>query len=88
MIKHITNNEICNSSRERNGTKEKRTNSYNLNQKYIFEQIELNKYSNPKALNFENHFYDLFNIEPIKDETIEKDEKLYNLDKDIDVWDD
>ena len=86
MIKHITNNEICNTMRDRSGSKG-RTTSYDLNTKYIQEHIELNKYSNPKALNFDHHFYELFNIEPVKFETIEKNEEYYNLDKDDNVWD-
>ena len=53
-----------------------------MNHQYILEQIELNKYSNPKTLNFDNHFIELFKIEPVI-ETV--NESLYDLD--IDIWD-
>ena len=55
---------------------------HQLNHHYILEQIELNKYSNPKTLNFDNHFIELFKIEPVI-ETV--NESLYDLD--IDIWD-
>ena len=55
---------------------------HQLNHQYILEQIELNKYSNPKSLNFNNHFLQMFNIEPVI-ETV--NESLYDLD--IDIWD-
>ncbi len=56
---------------------------HQLNHQYILEQIELNKYSNPKILNFDNHFIDLLKIEPVNIETV--NESLYDLD--IDIWD-
>ena len=67
-------------SRERNGKNKIRI--YNLNHQYILEQIELNKYSNPKSLNFNNHFIELFKIEPVN---IEINDSMYDLD--IDIWD-
>ena len=81
MIKNITNNELINDARERNGKKQIRT--YHLNQQYINEQIELNKYSNPNTLNFDNHFIDMFKIESNNKEV---NEQYYELD--IDIWDD
>ena len=81
MIKNITNNELINDARERNGKKQIRT--YHLNQQYINEQIELNKYSNPNTLNFDNHFIELFKIESINKQV---NEQYYELD--IDIWDD
>ena len=81
MIKNICNSDIINSDRERDGKTKIRI--YNLNQQYILEQIELNKYSNPKTLNFDNHFIELFKIEPVNIETV--NESLYDLD--IDIWD-
>ena len=80
MIKNICNNELIGDCRERNGKNKIRI--YNLNQKYILEQIELNKYSNPKTLNFDGHYIQMFNIEPIN---IEINDSLYDLD--IDIWD-
>ena len=64
-----------------NGKKQIRT--YHLNQQYINEQIELNKYSNPNTLNFDNHFIDMFKIESNNKEV---NEQYYELD--IDIWDD
>ena len=58
-----------------------------MNTKYIQEHLELDKYSNPKALNFDKHLIELFNIVPVKVETIEKNEKNYDLDKDLNIWD-
>ena len=81
MIKNITNNELISYTRERSGKKQIR--NYNLNHKYILEQIELNKYSNPKTLNFDNHFIESFKIEPVNIEPV--NESLYDLD--IDIWD-
>ena len=46
MIKNICNSEVIGDCRERNGKNKIRI--YNLNQQYINEQSELNKYSNPK----------------------------------------
>ena len=80
MIKNITNSELIGDCRERNGKNKIRI--YNLNQLYILEQIELNKYSNPKTLNFNNHFIELFKIEPIIEEV---DDSKFDLD--IDIWD-
>ena len=60
MIKNICNSDIIYDSRERNGKNKIRI--YNLNNLYILEQIELNKYSNPKILNFDNHFFGLFQL--------------------------
>jgi hypothetical protein len=81
MIKNICNSDIICDSRERDGKKQIRV--YNLNHQYILEQIELNKYSNPKTLNFDHHFIELFKIEPVNIETV--NESLYDLD--IDIWD-
>ena len=78
MIKNICNSDIICDSRERDGKKQIRI--YNLNQQYILEQIELNKYSNPKTLNFNNHFIQMFNIEPVN---IEINDSMYDLDIDI-----
>ena len=80
MIKNITNCELINSERERDGKKQ--IMKHQLNHQYILEQIELNKYSNPKILNFDNHFIELFKIEPVNIETV--NESLYDLD--IDIW--
>ena len=80
MIKNITNNELINSVRERDGKKQLMT--YHLIQKYLLEQIELNKYSNPKSLNFDNHFIDLLKIEYVD---IEINDLMFDLD--IDIWD-
>ena len=87
MIKNITDNEMINITRERSGSG-KRAQNYELNINYIQEQIELNKYQNPKALQFDDHILQLFNIEPVRIETIERDEKLSDLDKTIDVFED
>ena len=81
MIKNICNSDVINSERERDGKKQ--IMKHQLNHNYILEQIELNKYSNPKTLNFNNHFIQMFNIEPVNIETI--NESLYDLD--IDIWD-
>ncbi len=54
---------IINSVRESGGKKQ--IMKYQLNHHFILEQIELNKYSNPKTLNFDNHFIQMFNIEPV-----------------------
>ena len=81
MIKNITNCELINSVRERDG--KNKIMIHQLNHPYILEQIELNKYSNPKTLNFDNHFIELFKIEPVNIETV--NESLYDLD--IDIWD-
>ena len=66
LIKNITNSDIICDSRERDGKKQVRI--YNINQQYINEQIELNKYSNPKTLNFDNHYIEVFKIEPVIEE--------------------
>ena len=81
MIKNITNNELINDARERNGKNKVRI--YNLNQQYMDEQIELNKYSNPNRLNFDNHFIDMFKIESVINLV---NEQYFELDNDI--WDD
>ena len=81
MIKNITNSELINSVRERDG--KNKIMIHQLNHHYILEQIELNKYSNPKILNFDNHFIELFKIEPVNIETV--NESLYDLD--IHIWD-
>jgi hypothetical protein len=81
MIKNITNSELIGDCRERNGKNKIRV--YNLNQQYILEQIELNKYSNPKTLNIDNHFIELFKIEPVNIETV--NDSMFDLD--IDIWD-
>ncbi len=60
----------------------KKVRIYNINQQYINEQIELNKYSNPKTLNFDNHYIELFKIEPVN---IEINDSMFDLD--IDIWD-
>ena len=78
MIKNICNSEIINSERQRDGKNKIMT--HHLNHKYLYEHIELNKYSNPKTLNFDNHFIELFKIEPVI-ETV--NESLYDLDIDI-----
>ena len=80
MIENICNSDVINSERERDGKKQ--IMKHQLNHNYILEQIELNKYSNPKTLNFDNHFIQMFNIEPVI-ETVNK--SLYDLD--IDIWD-
>ena len=85
MIKNICNLNVINSTRENVG--KKKISLFHLNTKYFQEHIELNKYSNPKALNFDKPFIELFNIEPVKIETIEKNENFYDLDKDLNVWD-
>ena len=86
MIKNISNNETINIARDRNGTK-KKIRYYELNIKYFQEHIKLNKYSNPRALNFDKPFIELLNIKPVIVNTIEKDENFYDLDKDLNVWD-
>ena len=86
MIKNICNPQMIGSVRERSGMKIK-TRIYDLNMNYIREHIELNKYSNPKALNFDKHFIELLNLKPVIVNTIEKDENFYDLDKDLNVWD-
>ena len=78
IIKNICNSDVINSERERDGKKQ--IMKHQLNHNYILEQIELNKYSNPKSLNFDNHFIELFKIEPVI-ETV--NESLYDLDIDI-----
>ena len=80
MIKNICNAEIINSERQRDGKKQIMT--YHLNHNYLLEHIELNKYSNPKTLNFDNHYIQMFNIEPIN---IEINDSMFDLD--IDIWD-
>ena len=86
MIKNICNPQMIGSVRERSGMKIK-TRIYDLNMNYIREHIELNKYSNPKVLNFDKHFIELLNIKPVIVNTTEKDENFYDLDKDLNVWD-
>ena len=80
MIKNITNSELINSVRERDG--KNKIMIHQLNHYYILEQIELNKYSNPKILNFDNHFIERFKIEPVNIEIIDS---MFDLD--IDIWD-
>ena len=80
MIKNICNSDVINSERERDGNKQ--IMKHQLNHHYIDEQIELNKFSNTKTLNFNNHFIQMFNIEPV---IIEINDSMFDLD--IDIWD-
>ena len=64
MIKNISNKDIIITTRERSGSG-KRGQFYELNIKYIQEHLELNKYSNPKAKDFDDHIKQLLNIKPV-----------------------
>ena len=76
MIKHICNVNMIQNKQQRDNNK-KQIRIYNLNTEYINEQIELDKFSNPKTVNFDEHLIEQFNIIP-NDIDVEE----------VDIWDD